>query len=256
MSAVSIHDGKSVKPVAIMPEALVTHTAALYGREVYIFGGFSGAIHDAGASNKLLVFNVDTFAFRYGTPCPVTMTSHGSAIAGDTLYVGGGYPNTVEGTVITAYYAYHIPTDTWTQLPDHPESFAVSGLFAHHGKIYTFGGERSTATVHSNKVHCYDPLSGTWENITPIYGPSGRSCHGVSFDKDSFVIVGGRVGGYAAAPSAEVWSFNTVTKSWTRLADMLTPVAFCTVLARNGMLHVTDGYYTNSATIPGGYLLS
>ena len=67
-------------------------------------------------------------------------------------------------------------------------------------------------------VHCFDPEQSTWTKLTPATSdyPSARSYHASTSLGDSLVI-------HAGCPTKgrlnDTWSFDPLTRSWTRLPD-------------------------------------
>lgn len=131
---------------------------------------------------------------------PRGITSFGSAVGGDFLYVYGGHFGR----------AHHYSTEGqsgeflrlnlreprgWETLPGGPKRTGLA-MVAHGGKLYRIGGfEATNADEEEQRLFsrpdfaCFDPANGQWEDLPPL--PEGRSSHAAAVVGDRLYVVGG-----------------------------------------------------------------
>ena len=177
------------------------------GDKIYVFGGNdnpdginlnSGEVYDIGSlSWSSIAPNNHTAGIEEVT---------GVAVDGK-FYVFGESFNEV----------YDPAIDTWTTLASNPAGTSVTVPAVYDGKIYLFGGHGPDgpggATVHSNVVEVYDPVSDTWQSEANM--PKTLGGPAVAVYNDSAYVIGG-FDMNANKMNMEVMVYNFASNTWTR----------------------------------------
>jgi N-acetylneuraminic acid mutarotase len=115
---------------------------------LYVFGGDTTG--SGVATSACLKYNLNTDTWNYIASLPEPMRVNSAAIAGDKIYVFGGFNGPAPSLSISSFYEYDIATNSWRQLPDLPVSLFFSGAESYEDSlIYIFGGITDTGTVSS-----------------------------------------------------------------------------------------------------------
>ncbi|MFX1484367.1 MAG: kelch repeat-containing protein [Promethearchaeota archaeon] len=134
-------------------------------------------------------------------------------------------------------WTYDVDTNTWDNVtPDvsPPPREMMGELRGVYGfeydsvadRVIFFGGVRQLDPfVCWNDTWAFDCETQTWENKTPAVSPRGTTHHDMAFDGGSGVSVlyGGMCDNRVA--SAETWSFNYGTNTWTNMSPPVNPGA-------------------------------
>ena len=76
------------------------------------------------------------------------------------LYIGGGALTGLQ-QCRQDFHAYDIATNTWTTLPNHPNTHFDGWAVAYNGKIYVTGQHPGCNTC-TNQYYSYDIASNAW----------------------------------------------------------------------------------------------
>jgi len=90
----------------------------------------------------------------------------------DKLYIGGGWTGS---QCRQDFYAYDIPTSTWTTLADHPYPHYDGWAVAYNGKIYVTGehpGCNGSSCI--SQYHYYNIASNAWSPM-PVFSGGNRN---------------------------------------------------------------------------------
>ena len=113
---------------------------------LYVFGGDTTG--SGVATSACLKYNLNTDTWSYITSLPEPMRVNSAAIAGDKIYVFGGFNGPAPSLSISSFYEYDIATNSWRQLPDLPVPLFFSGAESYEDSlIYIFGGITDTGSV-------------------------------------------------------------------------------------------------------------
>jgi len=113
------------------------------------------------------------------------------------LYVGGGSTNIGTG-LNQDFYSYHIASNTWTTLANHPNLNRDGYAVAYNGRIYVTGEHITPTSACTNQFYYYDIATDTWQPIAifpggvrnnlelvevngVLYGGFGKNCSGGYF---------------------------------------------------------------------------
>ena len=162
--------------------------AALLGRTLHLFGGFTINTCNNDQTAYHLTLDVDAWLANPSQPAPwkneraplpVKRNHFGTAVLGGKIYaLGGQFGHDCGGGQDQRYaHVYNPATDNWTQLPMLPSarSHIEGSIFAMDGKIYILAGQ-STDGINTNKVTIFDPAgnggAGSWSGNTSLTLPS------------------------------------------------------------------------------------
>lgn len=140
-----------------------------------------------------------------------------------------------------------IKTDPWTEIASMPT--ARQGLTASlvNNKIYCIGGEVYNKNNSSwsllNVVEVYDPMTDSWESLTPM--PHSRGYHGSAVVNDKIYIIGG----WSYTNSSEVLVFDPNNQSWTTMAGSNVWRAVCAVSVFDNKIYIFGGRTNNNIYI-------
>jgi N-acetylneuraminic acid mutarotase len=162
-------------------------------------------------------------------------------VINDKAFVGNGYGN---NTYQKDFYSYNPSTNQWAEVAYFPGDFyRYYSCFAVNGKGYLVGGSGLSASHPSfnpNPVWEYDPEENTWTLLDQAFpGPRLTATGTFTIGSKSY-ICGGLIDGNANLPSKEVWEFDGIEKTWTKMNDF--PVAQRDV---NGFTILGKGYIVN-----------
>ncbi len=87
------------------------------------------------------------------------------------LYIGGGEAS--PGSCRQDFYAYDIATNTWTTLPNHPNTHFDAWAAAYNGKIYVTG-EHPGCNTCTNQYYSYNIASNSWFPM-PVFPGGNRN---------------------------------------------------------------------------------
>ncbi|HTA27698.1 MAG TPA: kelch repeat-containing protein, partial [Bacteroidia bacterium] len=131
-----------------------------------------------------------------------------------TIYYGTGNDN--DTVYLSDWWAFYIPTATWTQLADFPggqRDNAVS--FCIDGKIYVGTGNDNDRTNYAtNDFWQYTPSTNSWARIADIPGTPLRCATAFSIGNYGYVCLG--VGDTAYTTAG--WKYSPADNTWSSIA--------------------------------------
>jgi N-acetylneuraminic acid mutarotase len=100
------------------------------------------------------------------------------------LYIGGG-----GAFCYRDFYAYDIATNTWTTLPNHPNTHYDGWAVAYNGKVYVTGEHPGCSPGScTNQYYYYNIASNTWSSM-PVFPVGHRNT--ISLVEVNGVLYGG-----------------------------------------------------------------
>jgi N-acetylneuraminic acid mutarotase len=186
---------------------------------------------------------------------PRGITSFGSAIVGNDLYVYGGHFGQAH------HYSEAGQSDEfrkisldslnpeWQLLPHGPKLTGLA-LVAHDGKLYRVGGFTATnaegedqSLWSQDSFACFDPATNQWSVLPPL--PEGRSSHDAAVLDGKLYVVGGwkLAGGGETQWHKTAW-YCDLTQSdlvWTAISAPPFQRRAVSIAAFNGQLFVIGG---------------
>ena len=188
-----------------VPSPRGSHSSALIGSQVYVFGGYGGSGYARKDFNDVCALDFDTWEWRAlectGTP-PEPRSGHQTVAVLDNLFVLGGWNSMDQFDNI---YMLNTLSNTWSQPPG-GEDFgpkrwnfsAVAVVAVPHWKIFVFGGSTGnlndgSQAVFNNDIQVYETGSNSWNRPQSLGDlPSARSETEMVFDpKGSRLILFG-----------------------------------------------------------------
>jgi len=227
------------------PSARHENSAAVVGREVFLFGGRG--------QRPLDVFNVDTGTWRQGTPPPMEVHhAQAAALDGRIYVIGAMTGNWPREDIVPSVLIYDPQTDQWSQGPALPEDRrrGGSGLVVDSGVFYLIGGNRfGHEPGFVPWLDAFDPASGQWKKLPDA--PHARDHFHAAVLDGKIYAAGGRLSGHpqGAPLGLHVQAmdvYDIATASWSTVpAPLPTPRSGVAVVAVNGRILVLGGESAN-----------
>jgi N-acetylneuraminic acid mutarotase len=273
---------RSAAPVPV-PRTEVS--AAVFGREIGVVGGFRG---NGQNSSRADAYSPVRNRWRRLPNLPVTVDHATAAGRGAELYVVGGYgPG---GALATAFV---LRNGRWVALPSMPAPRAAAGAAVAGAKLYVVGGVEAPGRL-ARDAFAFDFASGRW---TVIAGPRPREHLGAAALGGRIYAVAGRTAGLdtnldiveAYEPAADRWqavprlpgtrggtaaaavagrvlsvggeepggtirtvyAYNPATRRWSRLPDLPRPVHGLGLVGYRGRAYALAGGPRPGLTVSG-----
>lgn len=238
-------DGKSGwEEIGRMDEGLQGHALVAHGQKLCRFGG--NTVDNAEGEPTRMRSVADAACFTDGRweplpAMPAGRSSHQAVLAGDTVYVAGGWK--LEGDASTGEYhrtllALDLGSNEWRAI-DAPFARRALGLAAAAGKIVAVGGLGEDRSV-SSQVDVYDPETGEWTR-------------GPDFPGDAFGIAAVGIGDtvFASGRDGVIRRWRVGEPGWQDAASLAFPRFFHLLFAvQNELIAVggISGMHTHGRT--------
>ncbi|RHZ02499.1 hypothetical protein DYB35_000048 [Aphanomyces astaci] len=207
---------KDVAGVGQVPPCLAGHSAVVYDRCMYVFGGTplnDDLVDDHERHGSLYQLNVDTFEWkRWRMPDePASRNEHTASVHQHQMILVGGLTCS-SATAVGRIDVFNFQTKTWSVLPQRgtdlapPPSLSLHTAWIHGHKLFVFGGKADTADFYEYQRTLYtlDLASHTWlpspppssSSMLPPILPGPRS-------ESQAIVMGNTMyqfGGYAELP--------------------------------------------------------
>jgi N-acetylneuraminic acid mutarotase len=207
---------ESWKKMASLPGGGRHHAIAFsHGTKGYVMTG-----EDVSLMKDFWEYDSDLNSWKQLTNYPGVARSYGiGAVVGDKAYIGMGHSSSA---ALTDWWQYDFTTSSWTAKAtfpgagrDHPACAVING------KIYMGFGDRG-----SNQYKDwweYDPAADSWKQKTSY--PGLKMHHPVSAQYNNLIYIteGHIKDGTQNHGSVDSYSYNQVTDTWKKLADMPGP---------------------------------
>lgn len=221
--------------------------AAAHGK-LYVFGGFDHVSFTA--SRRCDSFDPASGAWTELAPIPAAVTHAGTAVAGDEVWIAGGFSGNHPGPVTSAVWRYHLVRNSWTPGPLLPQARGGGGLAFVNGELHFFGGllaDRQTDARDHWSLSLSD-ASLEWKPRAPL--AAGRNHFSTAVVGDRVHLIGGQHGHdpiFEDIPAHEV--YDAATDAWSQAAPLLRPRSHAEpgTFVHNGRIFVAGG---RSNTIP------
>ncbi|CAF2252329.1 unnamed protein product [Rotaria magnacalcarata] len=155
------------------------HTACCINDRMYIFGGFEDDTQQF--SNDLFYFDFIESSWhlnqtKIGDVIPQWRDFHSATELDGQMYVFGGRFDRIgpEQTTQNIYddrlYVFNPDDASWSLITANGEipcGRRSHSAFAHHGKLYIFGGYNNVMSLHFNDLYEFNPLTLLWHRIKP-----------------------------------------------------------------------------------------
>jgi N-acetylneuraminic acid mutarotase len=124
-----------------LPIARSSHHAVLYGKQLYVIGGWTlhGGTYDSEYVESLASCDLSEPQCTWKVePMPFPVRAHGAAVYQDKLYVLGGL--NPEGPTDDVH-VYDLKAGGWSKAPSLPEGNMTIGAAVHAGQLFSNGGD-------------------------------------------------------------------------------------------------------------------
>ena len=208
------------KTLPSMPNGQARGASAVgvHGSTIYLAGGLLSLNLITGAQPTLATvtsYNVKTQEWTTLPSLPEGRDHVGGVVIGDIFYVVGGRVNGVPN-VRNTVFAMDVtsPDMAWVEKATMPTARGGLSTAALGSRIYTFGGEGSTAVVPNgvyDNVEVYDTVYDTWETLPPMPFPR-HGTNAVAVGSQLHIPGGGNV--TAAGPQARNDFYQPSGRVW------------------------------------------
>lgn len=230
------------------PSARHENSAAVVGREVFLFGGRG--------QRPLDVFNVDTGTWRQGAAPPMEVHHAQAAVLDGQIYVIGAMTgNWPREDIVPRVLIYDPKTDQWSEGPALPEDRrrGGSGLVVDGGVFYLIGGNRfGHEAGFVPWLDAFDPAGGEWKRLPDA--PHARDHFHAAVLNGRIYAAGGRQSGHEqgaplglAVPAMDVYDISSARWS-TAPTPLPTPRSGVAVAAVDGKIVVLGGESADQAS--------
>ena len=225
---------------------------AVFGDDLYVGGGFAqtadGSLTDLG-NIACYDTSADTWHALPNKGLDQWVTT--LAVSGDDLYVGGGFTQTGDGSLMNLGYIarYNTTAGEWVPLPNQGlngevYALAVSGTDLYVGGYFDQTGDGSL--THLGNIARYDTSAGTWHPL-PNQGLKG-SVDALALS-GTVLYVGGwfdQTGGGAQTDLGSIVHYDTTAGEWHALPNQGLD-GWVETLAVSGDDLYVGGYFTQTA---------
>jgi len=156
---------------ASMPTVRYLSTAVEVGGKIYVMGGRTTGVANAGPVDANEVYDPATNGWTAKAKMPAPIRGHAAAAYNGKIYVFGGNTTAYQSAV----NIYDPASDTWSTGAAMPQALAYGAAVTVGSKIYWIGGDFRTVSVPADVFGAalvYDPVANSWSsNSIPMYQP-------------------------------------------------------------------------------------
>ncbi len=195
--------------------ALVAHNNKLYRLGGFVAKNKEGDDQDLWSQAEVACYDVKSKQWVDFLPLPEPRSSFDAAVAGDKLYVIGGWKLAGEAEQVWHKTAYVLDlaanTPMWTPLPKPPFQRRALSVAVHQGQVYAIGGMQATGGP-TTRVDVFDPATGQWTE-----GPELQGEKMDGFGSSAFAT-GGRL--YVSTYSGKLQRLSEDGLSWEVVQEL------------------------------------
>jgi hypothetical protein len=212
-----------------LPTALEGPATTTLNGKIYIFGGNTSG----GILKAVQEYDPVTNSWTARADMP-TARSYAEAVAvnGKIYVIGGANTGALSNVEV-----FDPISNTWTAKANMPTARRQFTLAVVKNKIFACGGYGATFL---NTVEMYDPDTNNW--IVKANMPNARAAHGVIVN-DMIYVVGGtnQWTSNSAIPLAVVEQYDSITNTWSTMANMPTARFYEGVAVLNNIIYAIGG---------------
>jgi len=245
--------------LASAPTKRTEVTAAVLDGRIYVLGGFAepslGNISGMTITDRVEVYDPSTSEWTTRAPLPVGLHHAAAAVAGNRLYVIGGYTRSFLSLwhPVATVYMYDPEKSTWTERSPMPTPRGALAVAESGGKLFAIGGY--DGELNRAEVEVYDPSGDSWTIAAPL--PTPRDHLAAATVGGRIYAIGGRVNQSYARNLPTVEAYDPAADRWTKVADLPTARSGITAGVIRDTIYVLGGeapegtFRTNEAYSPG-----
>jgi N-acetylneuraminic acid mutarotase len=218
---------KQLAPIAGGPRQ--EHGVAGWDNKIYVIGGMKKASNTTVDDASAEVYNIDTNKWSSLPPLPIQVHHANVAAVDGKVYVLGALTGLSPRRTVKQIYRYDpSKPKRWESIGVMPAGTerGASAVAVHGSVVYIGGGLQPNGTnvvghFAVDTVSSYDTNSGKWTSLPKL--PEARDHVGGVYIKDTFYVVGGRVGNQTSVRGT-VFKLENGASSWeTSKSQMPTP---------------------------------
>ncbi|PID72446.1 MAG: hypothetical protein CSB34_02205 [Desulfobulbus propionicus] len=194
-------------------------TSAVSNDKVYLIGGYH--VGTQSVLDLVTVFEpaevLKNSSFTKIKPYPTPICFAQAASVDGVIYVSGGLDG--DDVPTDNVYSFNPSENEWKLEAKLSQARFAHGTVALNGKVYIFGGLESweDGEVFTASGQIYDPATGSLSEMADMPVAMGR--FGATSDDRFIYVVGGTSNDFWYTPIDAVLRYDTVTNTWSSLAD-------------------------------------
>ncbi len=195
------------------------------GTNIYIAAGYaadkSGTRQQFG-SRRVYRYNVAEDSYTELPELPIDRSAGALEFLNNKLYyIGGTNRARTEDQGDVFVLDLDAQGAGWKSLSNMPNPRHHIGSAVYDGKIYIFGGqkEHDEKLIPQDDVHCYDPITDTWEQVTDMPKPFNHIHTSVFTYGDLIYSIGGQINHNKGA-YADVYAYSPKANKWVQFTDL------------------------------------
>ena len=221
---------------APLQSSRVHHSLAAFGGRLYAIGGSKGEL---GPQSTVESYDFAEGTWRLRAPLPGPRRDATALVAGDRIYLLGGFDKTNQPLPILVYDAVH---DAWDTGQSVSKALQCWGAHWIGGRIYILGSQENVP--RSSVLEVYDPVADTIIQKRPLEWP--RNEYATAVLGDRIYALGGRLTKFDE-PTSSVDVYDPVTDEWTKVADLPKAKSWAGALGIGTKIYVMGGVQTEWA---------
>ncbi|MES1026714.1 kelch repeat-containing protein, partial [Gloeocapsa sp. BRSZ] len=217
--------------------------------KLYVFGGYIDNTFTP--TKQSHVYNPVTNAWQRIADLPTAISHAGIAVAGNNIYLAGGYPGKQpkgQTFATNEVWRYNTVQNKWFSMPSLPAARGSGELAVLNGRLHFFGGVNANRIDQGN--HWVLPLNGSqWTSLAPLPNPRSHMADAVVGGK--LYAIGGQVGKEHEGAQATVNVYHPETNTWKSaksLPQALSHISASTFVM-DGKIIVAGGMLANGTDI-------
>lgn len=232
--------------VANAPFRSAESNGALVGNKIYVFGGFRPGNNWTSSAATGAAYDIVTNTWSTLPSLPYGLTHSPCVVDGNKLIFAGGMTS-VGNTYSYAtnkVLVFDTTTNRFSYLPDLPSARGSMAAVRVGRTLHVFGGvDVKVKEQLSHWTLNLDNTSEGWKSSTSL--PSVRSHFSAVIANDTEIFAMGGMTGWdiTTSPKQDAYKFDTIKKTWTRIADLPTPRSHTTesTMLINGRIWMFGG---------------
>lgn len=183
---------------------------------IYVAGGYTD---QHVATDEVWAYDPVTDTWNARAPLPEAIGALGMAALDGQIYAVGGATSHLGGPASHSVHAYDPVSDTWAERDPLPTAREHLAVVASNDRVFAVGGRANgdEGDQYASAVEAYDPVSDTWEALSPL--PTPRGGFAGAFVEGQLIFIGGERG---TTTFDTVEAYNPATQTWTELPPVPT----------------------------------